>query len=1046
MTRLRSLRLAGTGLVLLALHACGTDPAAGLLPVCAEDLDCSGQQTCVEGQCVVPQDAGGQTGVPDTLSPLPTRDTTPPHDADAEDTSGTDGDTTSQDGAAGSPCTTDTECDGGFCIRTREGQVCTEPCRDVCPLDWECRLLANSAGDAIQLCVPPQRILCRPCLADIDCDGLANRCLEQLDGRFCGTTCTGEEDCPSGYRCQPIPVPGQDPVPQCVPTLGVCGNCLDQDGDGYGEGPGCEGPDCDDLNPAVYPGAPEACDGLDNNCNDQVDEDFDFSSSLDHCGACNRACTAPAAQAACQAGTCGIAQCPPGFVDLNGLVSDGCEYFCLPNPITSGVEVCNGIDDNCDGLIDEDFNLATDPANCGSCGVACVAAEVATGVCQAGTCRVETCTPDRADCNALFGDGCEVELLNDDRHCGRCANVCGADGAATSCQTGVCRIASCLANTGDCNGVFEDGCETDTRASFDHCGGCGTSCEREGSVMRCEASRCQVSACLAPRADCDGIADNGCETDTSSSLLHCGACGSRCTLPNAVMACEASTCTFLRCQEGFIDLDGDPASGCEYACVPQPGPDVPDDAFTDSDCDGIDGTIARGVFVRASACSDANPGTPEAPLCSLPLALGRAADAGRDVYIAGGNYALADTLLLRNGVSIWGGYSGTGWQRTSAAVVNLNVAQPTGVLASNLSAATTLDRLTINAGAGTASQPSSYAVRLDNTTGLTLRNCLLRAGDGLRGNDGTSPAGTAASGDAGVQGVPGCEDSGIGCTRCSRPQGAAGGASTCGGTGGRGGNAGGSGNSSGFDGSRGTAGAFRSPVGGEPGPGTPAKRGNWDTPALYWGQPGGNGLAAEEGSAGAAGWNALGWSPTPGTAGGRGGDGSGGGGGGGGGGGDTNCNSYGGSGGGGGGGGCGGTGAEGGQPGGASVALFASSSLVRVIQTNLISGRGGQGGAGGNGQPGGSGGAGGPRNNYGGGTEQDDGSNGGPGGRGGNGARGGHGGGAPGGPSVCIVLFGTSALERTDSPCSRAQGGTGGPSQAAGASGPSGVSVDVLTP
>ena len=43
----------------------------------------------------------------------------------------------------------------------------------------------------------------------------------------------------------------------------------DDDGDGYSE---CDG-DCDDTQVSVHPGAAEICDGLDNNCNGQIDED-----------------------------------------------------------------------------------------------------------------------------------------------------------------------------------------------------------------------------------------------------------------------------------------------------------------------------------------------------------------------------------------------------------------------------------------------------------------------------------------------------------------------------------------------------------------------------------------------------------------------------------------------------------------------------------------------------------------------------------------------------------------------------------------------------
>jgi hypothetical protein len=46
----------------------------------------------------------------------------------------------------------------------------------------------------------------------------------------------------------------------------------DNDGDGYEngsfvEGVECRAEDCDDQNPDTYRGAPEVCDGLDNNCN-----------------------------------------------------------------------------------------------------------------------------------------------------------------------------------------------------------------------------------------------------------------------------------------------------------------------------------------------------------------------------------------------------------------------------------------------------------------------------------------------------------------------------------------------------------------------------------------------------------------------------------------------------------------------------------------------------------------------------------------------------------------------------------------------------------
>ncbi|RME78688.1 hypothetical protein D6774_00420 [Candidatus Woesearchaeota archaeon] len=56
--------------------------------------------------------------------------------------------------------------------------------------------------------------------------------------------------------------------------------CIDQDGDGFGEG--CPaGPDCDDNNKQIYPGAQELCDNKDNNCNNQIDEALTRSCGID---------------------------------------------------------------------------------------------------------------------------------------------------------------------------------------------------------------------------------------------------------------------------------------------------------------------------------------------------------------------------------------------------------------------------------------------------------------------------------------------------------------------------------------------------------------------------------------------------------------------------------------------------------------------------------------------------------------------------------------------------------------------------------------------
>ena len=65
-----------------------------------------------------------------------------------------------------------------------------------------------------------------------------------------------------------------------------------------------------------------------------------------------------------------------------------------------------------------------------------------------------------------------------------------------------------------------------------------------------------------------GAGGCGPTVDLKKDSLNCGTCGNVCTFPNATATCKAGVCAVKGCLEGFRNLDGEPANGCELACSP----------------------------------------------------------------------------------------------------------------------------------------------------------------------------------------------------------------------------------------------------------------------------------------------------------------------------------------------------------------------------------------------------------------------------------------------------------------------------------------------
>ena len=165
--------------------------------------------------------------------------------------------------------------------------------------------------------------------------------------------CKADRDCEAS-------LPATNPVgcaeAKCDGASHFCSYiAADRDGDGYRDA-NCQivgaknfeaGSDCDDANPAVHPGAREICNGIDDNCNKEVDENI-----------------GPDLLTSCHVGV-GLCKEVGNKTCVNGTWSGCTATGGLPVPDT---QFCDNRDHDCDGVINSGCDCAEGTVDSRSCG------------------------------------------------------------------------------------------------------------------------------------------------------------------------------------------------------------------------------------------------------------------------------------------------------------------------------------------------------------------------------------------------------------------------------------------------------------------------------------------------------------------------------------------------------------------------------------------------------------------------------------------------------------------------------------------------------